>query len=58
MTIATPIAKPISQLELSPGSIATLRDVTWQEFEAVLEELTQKRVSCIAYNQCSNKSMR
>lgn len=51
MTIATPVVKPISQLELAPGSVATLGNVTWQEFEEILEELSEKRNSRIAYSQ-------
>jgi Uma2 family endonuclease len=51
MAIAIPVVKPISQLELAPGSVATLKDVTWQEFEAILEELGDKRSSRIAYSQ-------
>ncbi|OKH36015.1 hypothetical protein NIES2119_18650 [[Phormidium ambiguum] IAM M-71] len=51
MTIATPVVKPISQLELAPGSIATLKDVTWQEFEEILAELGERRNSRIAYSE-------
>jgi Uma2 family endonuclease len=50
MTIATPVVKPVSQLELAPGSIATLKDVTWQEFEEILAELGERRNSRIAYS--------
>jgi Uma2 family endonuclease len=51
MAIVSPVAKPISQLELAPGSVATLRGVTWQEFIEIVEELGEKRVSRIAYSQ-------
>ncbi|MFB2896642.1 Uma2 family endonuclease [Aerosakkonemataceae cyanobacterium BLCC-F50] len=51
MTIATPVVKPISQLELAPGSIATLKEVTWQEFEEILAELGERRNSRIAYSE-------
>jgi Uma2 family endonuclease len=51
MTIATPVVKPISQIELAPGSVVTLRDVIWQEFEEILEELGEKRNSRIAYSK-------
>ncbi len=51
MTIATPVVKPVSQLELAPGSIATLKDVTWQEFEEILAELGERRNSRIAYSE-------
>lgn len=51
MAIVTPVAKSISQIELAPGSIATLRGVTWQEFIEIVEELGEKRGSRIAYSQ-------
>ncbi|XWK86618.1 MAG: Uma2 family endonuclease [Phormidium sp.] len=51
MTIATPVVKPVSQLELAPGSIATLKEVTWQEFEEILAELGERRNSRIAYSE-------
>ncbi|WP_297083508.1 Uma2 family endonuclease [Thermoleptolyngbya sp. C42_A2020_037] len=50
MTIANPVVKPISQLELAPGSMATLRNVTWQEFESILEELGEQRAARVAYS--------
>jgi len=51
MTIATPVVKPVSQMELAPGSIATLKEVTWQEFEEILAELGEQRNSRIAYSE-------
>lgn len=44
-----PIAKPISHMQLAPGSTVTIPDVSWQEFEAILEELGEKRSTRIAY---------
>jgi Uma2 family endonuclease len=45
-----PIAKPISQIQLAPGSIVTIPNVSWQEFEAILQELGEKRSARIAYS--------
>jgi Uma2 family endonuclease len=45
-----PIAKPISHMQLAPGSTVTIPDVNWQEFEAILEELGEKRSTRIAYS--------
>lgn len=48
--VPLPILKPVSQLQLSPGSVATIPNVTWEEFEAILQELGEKRRSRIAYS--------
>ena len=45
------IARPVSQIELAPGSVVTMRDVTWQEFEAILNEFDESRSTRIAYSQ-------
>lgn len=50
MTAAIPIVKPVSQMQLAPGSVATIPNVSWQEFEAILEELGEKRSARIAYS--------
>jgi Uma2 family endonuclease len=44
------VAKPISQINLAPGSVATFLNVSWQEFELILQELDTKRRSRIAYS--------
>ncbi|NJR38328.1 MAG: Uma2 family endonuclease [Leptolyngbyaceae cyanobacterium CSU_1_4] len=44
------VAKPISQINLAPGSVATFLNVSWQEFELILQELNSKRRSRIAYS--------
>lgn len=49
--VISPVLKPISQIELSPGSFATIPDVSWQEFEAILQELGEKRAARMAYSQ-------
>lgn len=51
MSVAIPIFKPVSQMQLTPGSTVTIPDVTWEEFESILQELGDKRASRIAYNQ-------
>jgi Uma2 family endonuclease len=45
-----PVTKPISQIALAPGSMATFLDVSWQEFESILQELGEKRRSRLAYS--------
>ncbi|BAZ08258.1 hypothetical protein NIES4071_00630 [Calothrix sp. NIES-4071] len=51
MTTTTSIVKPISQMHFAPGSVVTIHDVTWQEFETILQELGHKRASRLAYYQ-------
>lgn len=51
MSVAIPIFKPVSQMQLTPGSTVTIPDVTWEEFESILQEMGEKRASRIAYNQ-------
>lgn len=45
------ITKPIGQLRLAPGSVVTIPNVTWSEFEAILDERTHCRHGRIAYHQ-------
>lgn len=49
MTTTTGIVKPISQMHFAPGSVVTISNVTWQEFETILQELGQKRASRLTY---------
>lgn len=51
MTTLPLISKPVSQLRLERGSWITIPEVTWQEFEAILEELGERRIARIAYSQ-------
>lgn len=51
MIVATPVRVPINKIRLTPGSAITIADVTWQEFEAILQELGEKRRTRIAYSQ-------
>jgi Uma2 family endonuclease len=50
MTLGISIVKPVSQIQLSPGSVVTIPNVNWQEFEAILQEMGEKRSSRIAYS--------
>ncbi|MBE9157938.1 Uma2 family endonuclease [Nodosilinea sp. LEGE 06152] len=50
MTTLVPVSKPISQLHLAPGSKVTIPDVSWAEFEAILQELGERRAARIAYS--------
>lgn len=49
MTIVTPVVKPVSQIQLAPGSAVTIPQVNWEEFEAILQELGEKRSARVAY---------
>ncbi len=51
MTTTVPVVKPISKIHLAPGSLVTIYDVTWQEFESILQEFGNKRAARVAYNQ-------
>jgi Uma2 family endonuclease len=50
MVTTIPVAKPISQLQLAPGSVVTIPDVTWDEFEAILQEMGERRAARVAYS--------
>lgn len=51
MTFVSPVVKPVSQLQLAPGSAVTIPDVNWQEFESILQELGENRSARVAYSQ-------
>ncbi len=51
MTTPISVVKPISQIRLAPGSLVTIPDITWQEFESILQELGEKRSTRVAYYQ-------
>ncbi|RUT04827.1 hypothetical protein DSM106972_043960 [Dulcicalothrix desertica PCC 7102] len=51
MATTISVVKPISQMHFAPGSVVTISNVTWQEFETILQELGQKRTSRVAYYQ-------
>ncbi len=50
MIVIAPVLKPVSQITLSPGSVVTIPNITWLEFESILEELGEKRRTRIAYS--------
>ncbi len=50
MISETTVIKPISQLQLAPGSVVTIPDVTWAEFETILTEFGDRRTTRIAYS--------
>ena len=49
MSGLSPVLKPVSQIELAPGSAIAIPNVNWQEFETILAELGDKRSARIAY---------
>jgi Uma2 family endonuclease len=51
MTAVSPVVKPVSQLQLAPGSAVTIPNVNWEEFESILQELGEKRSARVAYSK-------
>lgn len=52
MTIAIPVTIPIKKIQLNPGSTISIHDVTWEEFEAILEEREAEGIRTrIAYSK-------
>jgi Uma2 family endonuclease len=51
MTTITLVAKPVSQIQLDPGSVITITNVSWEEFEKILQELGEHRATRIAYSK-------
>lgn len=49
MTTAIPVSVPIRNIELTPGVMVTIHDVTWEQFEALLAELGESRSARLAY---------
>jgi Uma2 family endonuclease len=46
------IAIPIKNIQLNPGSLITICDVTWEQFEAILEEREAEGIRTrIAYSK-------
>lgn len=50
MSVISPVQKPVSLMQLAPGSLLAIPNVTWREFEAILDELGERRSSRIAYS--------
>ncbi|WP_445250580.1 Uma2 family endonuclease [Microcoleus sp. OTE_8_concoct_300] len=57
MMVITPVLKPVSQIELTPGSVVTIPNITWWEFESILQELGEKRRTRIAYSNSTLEIM-
>jgi Uma2 family endonuclease len=51
MNAVFPVVKPVSQMQLAPGSTVSIPDVSWEEFESILQEMGEKRSSRIAYSK-------
>jgi Uma2 family endonuclease len=51
MTPVNLVVKPVSQIQLAPGSAVTVPDVSWEEFESILQELGEKRSARVAYSK-------
>ncbi|MEG3858689.1 Uma2 family endonuclease [Microcoleus sp. herbarium12] len=51
MIVIAPVLKPVSQITLTPGSVVTIPNITWLEFESILEELGEKRAARVAYSK-------
>jgi Uma2 family endonuclease len=52
MTVATPVTIPLKNIQLNPGSLITIRDITWEQFEAILEEREAEGIRTrIAYSK-------
>ncbi|WP_413161452.1 Uma2 family endonuclease [Capilliphycus salinus ALCB114379] len=45
------ITKPISKIELNPGSKIKIYEVNWQEFEGLIDEFGERRNVRMAYHQ-------
>ncbi len=51
MTATIPFVKPISQISLAPGSTVTVPNVSWQEFELILQQLGENRSARLIYSK-------
>lgn len=51
MTAVSLVVKPVSLLQLAPGSAVTIPNVSWEEFESILQELGEKRSARVAYSK-------
>ena len=50
MTAVSRVVKPVSQLQLAPGSAVTIPNVNWAEFESILEDMGENRSARVAYS--------
>ncbi|MEH2123048.1 Uma2 family endonuclease [Nostoc sp.] len=57
MTAVSPVVKPVSQMRLAPGSTVSIQDMSWEEFESILQELGEKRSLRVAYSKSTLEIM-
>ncbi len=43
--------KPISEINLAPGSTVTIPHISWQEFELILQYLGEHRSARVVYSK-------
>jgi Uma2 family endonuclease len=51
MTVTIPFVKPVNQISLAPGSTVTIANVSWQEFELILQKLGEDRSARVVYSK-------
>ncbi len=51
MSATIPFVTPINQISLEPGSQVTITNITWQEFETMLQELGENRSARLSYSK-------
>ncbi|OYD91753.1 hypothetical protein CDG77_15215 [Nostoc sp. 'Peltigera membranacea cyanobiont' 213] len=57
MTAVSPVVKPVSQMRITPGSTVNIQDISWEEFESILQELGEKRSLRVAYSKSTLEIM-
>lgn len=50
MTTTIPFVTPVNQIRLAPGSRVTIADISWPEFELMLQELGENRSARLNYS--------
>lgn len=50
MTATIPFVKPINQIKLEPGSTVTIANISWEEFELMLQQLGENRSARLNYS--------
>lgn len=51
MSATIPLVTPINQIKLEPGSQVTITNISWPEFELMLQELGGNRSARLSYSQ-------
>ena len=51
MTATIPFVTPINRISLEPGSQVTITDISWQNFETMLQELGENRSARLSYSK-------